>query len=87
MTYILVTRRSDIKVFHYPCYCRNLEELPKCENWSSSLSIGTRHEAIMFQKLSIMLLDSAQKITYYAFKKMPLIPKIMPLTLANNVHL
>ena len=41
----------------------------------------------MLQKLSIMLLSSAPKITYYAFKKMPIIPKIMPLILANNVNL
>ena len=39
------------------------------------------HDAIMLQKLSNMLLSSAPKITYYAFKKMP---KIMPLILANN---
>ena len=44
---------------------------------------GYRHEAIMLQKLSIMLLSSAPKITYYAFKKMPIIPKIMPLILAT----
>ena len=30
-----------------------------------------RHEAIMLQKLSIMLLSSAQKITYYAFENYP----------------
>jgi len=41
----------------------------------------------MLQKLSIMLLSSAPKSTYYAFKKMPIIPKIMPLILANNVNL
>ena len=44
---------------------------------------------IMLQKLGIMLLSNAanaQKITYYAFKKMPIIPKIMPLTLANNIN-
>jgi len=41
----------------------------------------------MLQKLSIMLLSSAQKITYYAFEKMPIIPKIMPLILANNASL
>ena len=40
----------------------------------------------MLQKLSIMLLSSALKISNYAFKKMPIIPKIMPLIiLANNV--
>ena len=33
----------------------------------------------MLQKLSIMLLSSAPKITYYAIKKVPIIPKIMPL--------
>ena len=38
----------------------------------------------MLQKLSIMLLSSAPKITYYAF---PIIPKIMPLILANYVSL
>ena len=41
----------------------------------------------MLQKLNIMLLSSAPKITYYAFKKMLIIPKIMPLILANNVSL
>ena len=45
------------------------------------------HEAIMLQKLSIMLLNSAPKISYYAFKKMPIIPKIVPLILANNESL
>ena len=35
-----------------------------------------RHEAIMLQKLSIMLLSSAQKITYYAFENCPLFPKL-----------
>ena len=34
----------------------------------------------MLQKLSIMLLSSAPKITYYAFKKMSII-------LENNVNL
>ena len=38
-----------------------------------------RHEAIMLQKLSIMLLSSVPKITCYAFLKMPIILKIMPL--------
>ena len=47
----------------------------------------SRHEAIMLQKLSIMLLSSAPKVTYYTFKKMPIILKIMPLILANNVIL
>ena len=46
-----------------------------------------RYEAIMLQELSIMLLSSAPKITYYAFKKMPIIPKIMPLILANDASL
>ena len=48
-----------------------------------------RHEAIMLQKLSIMLLSStsAPKITSFAFKKMPIIPKIMPPLLANNASL
>ena len=41
----------------------------------------------MLQKLSIMLLSNVPKITYYAFKKMPIIPKIMLLILANNVSL
>ena len=41
----------------------------------------SRHEAIMLQKLRIMLLSSAPKITYYAFEKMPIILKIMPLIL------
>ena len=30
----------------------------------------------MLQKLSIMLLNSAQKITYYAFEISPLFPKL-----------
>jgi len=38
----------------------------------------------MLIKLNIMLLSSAQKITYYAFWEMPIIPKIMLLILANN---
>ena len=42
------------------------------------------HEAIMLQILSIMLLSSAPKVTYYAFKKMPIVPKIMQLILVNN---
>ena len=38
--------------------------------------------------LNIMLLSSDPKITdYYVFKKMPIIPKIMLLILANNVSL
>ena len=41
----------------------------------------------MLQKLSIMLLSSAPKIIYYAFKKMPIILEIMPPILANNVSL
>jgi len=46
-----------------------------CEiNYGDSLSI--RHEAIMLQKLSIMILNSAPKITYYAFEKCPLFPKL-----------
>ena len=45
-----------------------------------------RHEAIILQKLSIMLLSSVLKIIYYAFDKMPIILKIMPLILANNVN-
>ena len=58
--------------------------------WRSNTSVrrsNFRHEAIMLQKLSIMLLSSAPKITYYAFKKMPIIPQIMPLILANDVSL
>jgi len=46
-----------------------------------------RHEAIMLQKLSIMLLSGAPKITYYALKKIPIIPKIMTLILAKNASL
>ena len=46
------------------------------------LSISTRNVAIMLQKLSITLLNRAPKITHYAFKKMPIIPK--PLFLASN---
>ena len=30
----------------------------------------------MLQKLSIMLLSSAKKITYYAFENVPLFPKL-----------
>ena len=30
----------------------------------------------MLQKLSIMLLSSAQKITYYAFENCPIFPKL-----------
>ena len=41
----------------------------------------------MLQILSIMLLSSATKKSSYAFEKMPIIPKIMPLILANNVSL
>jgi len=37
-------------------------------------------------KLSIMLLSSAPKITYYAFMKVLIISKIMPLILANNIN-
>ena len=37
---------------------------------------AVRHEAIMLQKLSIMLLSSAQKTTYYAFENYPLFPKL-----------
>ena len=40
----------------------------------------------MLQKLSIMLLSSAPKITYYAFKKMPINSKIMVLILTKNVR-
>ena len=54
-------------------------ELKLTSSWTMPT---TRYEAIMFQKLSIMLLSSAPKITYYAFKKMPIMLKIM---LANNV--
>ena len=43
----------------------------------------SRHEANMLQKLSITLLSSAPKIIYYDLKKMPIIPKIMPLILAK----
>ena len=41
----------------------------------------------MFQKLRVILLNSATIITYYAFKKMPFVPEVMPLILANNVSL
>ena len=57
-----------------------------CENQSRNVYNG-RHGAIMFWKLSIILLSIDSKITYYAFKKMPIIPKIMPSILANNVIL
>ena len=50
-------------------------------------TVSARHEAIMLQNLSIILLSSAPKITYCAFEEMPIIPKIMPLILANNVIL
>ena len=56
-----------------------------CYSWKSILY--SRHEAIMLQKLSIMLLSSAPKINYYAFEKVPIVPKIMPLILANNASL
>ena len=36
----------------------------------------TKHEAIMLQKLSIMLLSCVQKITYYGFENCPLFPKL-----------
>ena len=49
--------------------------------------IQFKHEAIMLQNLSIKLMNSAPKIVDYAIKKMPIIPKIMPLILANNVSL
>ena len=39
----------------------------------------------MLQNFIIMHLSSAAKITYYAFEKIPIILKIMPLILANNV--
>jgi len=38
----------------------------------------------MLKKLSIMLLSIAPKISYYAFKNMPIIPNTMPLILANK---
>ena len=38
--------------------------------------VGGKHEAIMLQKLSIILLSSAQKITYYAFENCPLFLKL-----------
>ena len=41
----------------------------------------------MLQKLSIMLLSNAPKITYYAFKNTSIILKIIPLILAINVSL
>ena len=40
------------------------------------LTTVIRHEAIMLEKLSIMLLSSAQNITYYAFENCPLFPKL-----------
>ena len=54
---------------------------------ATSFSGTARHEVIMLQNLSIMLLSSAPKITYYAFEKMPIIPKIMQPILANDVSL
>ena len=45
--------------------------------WSwHKIHLNCRHEAIMLQKLSIMLLSSAQKITYYAFENCPLFSKL-----------
>ena len=52
--------------------------------------IVRRHESIVLQKLSIMLLSRDPKNwspSYNAFKKMPTIPNIMPLILANNISL
>jgi len=49
-------------------------------SFSLYFPIDNRCEAIMLQKLSIMLFSSASKFTHYA--KMPIIPKIMPLILA-----
>ena len=43
---------------------------------SKKMLLGIRHEAIMLQKLSIMLLSSAQKIIYYAFENCQLFPKL-----------
>ena len=40
----------------------------------------------MLQKLSIMLLSTASKITYSAFKKCPLFPKLCHLFMTNNYH-
>ena len=48
--------------------------------YTHSEAVKTRHEAIMLQK---NFLSSAPKVTYYTFKKMLIIPKIMPLILAN----
>ena len=50
-----------------------------------SMVLGMR--LLCSKKLSIMLLSSAPKITYYAFKKILIMLKIMPLILANNVSL
>ena len=52
--------------FHASTVCSTLSK----QFFSVQISLGwdTRHEAIMLQKLSIMLLSSAPKITYYAFK-------------------
>ena len=43
---------------------------------TDSRPLVARHEAIMLQKLSIMPLSSAPKITFYAFEKCPLFPKL-----------
>ena len=66
---------------------RNFSHVTPVNQAVNGHKVLSRHEAIMLQKLSIMLLSNAPKITYYAFKIMPIIPKIKPLILANNVSL
>ena len=47
-----------------------------CRRYSYKQVTLHRHEAIMLQKLSFMLLSSAQKTTYYAFENCLLFPKL-----------
>ena len=46
-----------------------------------------RHETIVLQTFSNMVLNSAPMITSDILEKMAIIPKIMPLILANNESL
>ena len=55
---------------------KDRESIPVADVACVVQHVHTRHEAIMLIKLSIMLLSSAQKITYQTFEKF----LIMPLT-------
>ena len=61
---------------NHKLYSNTQESLIKPTIWTRGRMMMSRHEAIMLQKLSIMLLSSAQKITYYAFENCPLFPKL-----------